>query len=222
MKLKSQFDGFEFDAYHATPKDARRGGLVLIQEIFGVTKGMRELADGFAEDGYEVLTPSLFDRCEAGFDVERDPAGYAKGVDYMKATPWDQALGDIQTCIDALQGPVFIAGFCYGGTAAWLAACRLTGLTAAACFYGGGISGFVDETPKIPVILNFGKFDSHITSEHWDKITAAHPDVPLFLYEGGHGFFAHDRPDYDPEPARLARLRTLQLFHRSASGRVEA
>jgi carboxymethylenebutenolidase len=222
MKLKSKADGFEFDAYHAAPKDARRGGLVLIQEIFGVNQGMRELAEGFAEDGYEVLAPSMFDRSEPGFDVGRDPPGMAKGVEYMKANTQDQAMGDIQACIDALNGPVFVAGFCYGGSMAWLAAARCTGLAGAACFYGGAISSLVDEQPKVPVILHFGKLDTHITSEHWDKITAAHPDVPLFLYEAGHGFFSHDRSDYNPEPAHLARLRTLQLFHQAASGKVEA
>jgi carboxymethylenebutenolidase len=222
MKLKSKADGFEFEAYHAVPTDARRGGLVLIQEIFGVTQGIRELADGFAEDGYEVLAPSMFDRQERGFDVERDAEGIAKGRGYMMANGWDNAMSDVQACIDALKGPVFITGFCYGGTVAWLAASRCTGLTAASCYYGGGISGLVDETPKIPVILHFGKKDAHITSEAWDKIGAAHPDIPLFLYEADHGFFSHDRPDYDPEPARLSRLRTLQLFHKAGSGKVEA
>ena len=219
MKLKSKADGFEFDAYHAAPKDARRGGLVLIQEIFGVTPGIRELADSFAEDGYEVLAPSTFDRSEPGFVTERTPEGIATGRGYMLAQSWDQTIGDIQACIDALNGPVFITGFCYGGTASWLAAARCTGLTAAACFYGGGISGLVGETPRIPVILHFGKRDAHITSEHWDTIAASHPDVPLYLYDADHGFFSRDRPDYDPEPANLARLRTLQLFHRAASGK---
>jgi carboxymethylenebutenolidase len=222
MKLKSKADGFEFEAYHVAPKDARRGGLVLIQEIFGVTQGVRELADGFAEDGYEVLAPQMFDRSERDFETPRTPEGVAKGRDYMVATGWDTAMGDIQACIDALNGPVFITGFCYGGTAAWLAACRCTGLTAASAYYGGGIAGFVGETPKVPVILHFGKRDAHITSEHWDAITAAHPDTPLFLYEADHGFFSHDRDDYAADPAHLSRLRTLQLFHQAASGKVEA
>jgi carboxymethylenebutenolidase len=222
MKLKSKADGFEFEAYHVAPKDARRGGLVLIQEIFGVTQGVRELADGFAEDGYEVLAPQMFDRSERDFETPRTPEGVAKGRDYMVAAGWDQAMGDIQACIDALNGPVFITGFCYGGTAAWLAACRCAGLTAASAYYGGGIAGFVDETPKVPVILHFGKRDAHITSEHWDAITAAHPDTPLFLYEADHGFFSHDRDDYAADPAHLSRLRTLQLFHQAASGKVEA
>jgi carboxymethylenebutenolidase len=222
MKLKSKADGFEFQAYHASPPDARRGGLVLIQEIFGVTQGVKELADGFAQDGYEVLAPSMFDRQEPGFATERTPEGVARGRGYVMANGWDNAMGDVQACIDALKPPVFITGFCYGGTIAWLAAARCTGLSGAACFYGGGIAGSASEQPKVPVILHFGKKDAHITSEAWDKITAAHPDVPLFLYDADHGFFSHDRPDYDPEPARLARLRTLQLFHQAASGKVEA
>jgi carboxymethylenebutenolidase len=222
MKLKSTADGFEFDAYHVSPKDARRGGLVLIQEIFGVTAGIRALADGFAEEGYEVLAPAMFDRSERGFDVARDGDGIAKGFAYMQAQTWDQSLGDVQACIDALDGPVFITGFCYGGTVAWLAAAKCTGLTAASAFYGGGIAGALDQGPKIPIILHFGKKDAHITSDHWDKIRAAYPDVPLYLYDADHGFFSEDRPDYDPEPARLARLRTLQLFHQAASGKVEA
>ncbi|MDB5434613.1 MAG: dienelactone hydrolase family protein [Phenylobacterium sp.] len=222
MKLKSKADGFEFEAYHVLPTDARRGGLVLIQEIFGVTQGIKDLADAFAADGYEVLAPSMFDRQEPGFDVLRDAEGIAKGRDYMLTNGWDNAMGDVQACIDALKGPVFITGFCYGGTVAWLAASRCTGLSAASCYYGGGIAGLVDETPKVPVILHFGKKDAHITSEAWDKIGAAHPDTPLFLYEADHGFFSQDRADYDPEPARLSRLRTLQLFHKAGSGKVEA
>ena len=103
-----------------------------------------------------------------------------------------------------------------------MAAAQCTGLKAAAAFYGGGISSALEHAPRIPIILHFGKKDAHITSEHWDKIGAAHPDVPLYLYDGDHGFFSHDRPDYDPEPANLARLRTLQLFHQAASGKVEA
>lgn len=222
MKLKSKADGFEFEAYHVAPKDARRGGLVLIQEIFGVTQGIRELADGFAEDGYEVLAPQMFDRAERDYESDRTAESFVKGRDYVGKVGFDNALGDVQACIDALVGPVFVTGFCYGGTVAWLAASRCTGLKAAACFYGGGISGLLADTPKVPTILHFGKKDAHITSEHWDKIRAAHPDVPLYLYDGDHGFFSHDRPDYDPEPARLARLRTLQLFHQASSGKVEA
>lgn len=220
MKLKSKADGFEFDAYHVKPQDARRGGLVLIQEIFGVTPGIRDLADSFAADGYEVLAPSMFDRAEPGFETERSPEGIAKGRAYAHQVGFDNAMGDVQACIDALQGPVFVTGFCYGGFIAWLAAVRCTGLSAASCFYGGLIADLASEQPKVPVILHFGKKDAHIPPEHWDRIRAAHPDIPLYLYDADHGFFSTDRAGYDPEPANLARLRTLQLFHQAGMGKA--
>ena len=59
IRLTSPYDGFSFEAWRARPNDARRGGLLLIQEIFGVTDHIRELADGFAEDGYEVIAPAF-------------------------------------------------------------------------------------------------------------------------------------------------------------------
>jgi carboxymethylenebutenolidase len=222
MKLKSKADGFEFEVYHAKPTDARRGGLVLIQEIFGVTPGIKRLADGFAEAGYEVLAPSMFDRCEPGFSVDRNPETMAKGVGYMRAVGFDNALGDVAACIEALAPPVFMTGFCYGGALTWLACGRLDGLTAGSAYYGGGIPDMLDDKPRCPIILHFGKKDAHIPAERRDLITARYPDIPMYLYDADHGFYSDDRPDYDPEPAALSKLRTLQLFHQAASGKVEA
>ena len=220
ITLKSRFDGFELTAYHAAPGNARRGGLVLVQEIFGVTKHIRELCDAFAEDGYEVIAPSFYDRLEPGFTAE----GYtedavARGVQFSQGTPWDQVAGDLQAAIDALDGPVFVTGFCWGGTASWLAACRCEGVTAASAFYGRRISELVDETPKVPIILHFGKTDASIPMERIDEIAARHPDIPIHLYDAGHGFVSDRRADYQPDSARLARLRTLQLFTRAAGGK---
>lgn len=222
--LVSQYDGKLVDAYHVAPTDARRGGLVLIQEIFGVTGHIRELADGFAADGYEVLAPSFYDRLEPGFAADYSPEAIAKGVEYSQATPWDQVAGDLQTAIDVLaeKGPVFVTGFCWGGAAAWLAACRCEGVTAASAFYGRRISELVDETPRCPVILHFGKSDASIPMDKVAEIEAKHPDAPVWLYDAGHGFVSDRRADYSPDAAALARLRTLQLFSRTAGGRGEA
>ena len=221
ITLKSRFDGFEFAAYHAPPRDARRGGLVLVQEIFGVTEHIRELCDGFAEDGYEVIAPSVYDRAEPGFTADYSPESIEKGRELSAAAPWDQVQGDLQAAIDALAGPVFVSGYCWGGAAAWLAACRCEGLSAAACFYGRRISELVDETPKVPTILHFGKADPTIPLEKVEEIRARHPDLPVYLYDAGHGFVSDRRADYDADSARLARLRTLALFSRSGGGRGE-
>lgn len=222
IRLKSQFDGFELDAWHEPPRNARRGGLVLIQEIFGVTDHIRELCDGFAEDGYEVIAPAFYDRLERGFAATYEADDVARGVEYSKATPWDQVAGDVQAAIDALKPPVFVTGFCWGGAAAWLAACRCRGLSAASSFYGRRISELVDETPQVPTILHFGKTDASIPMERVEEIREKHPELPIYLYDAGHGFVSDRRQDYSADNARLARLRTLQLFANNGGGRSES
>ncbi len=219
IRLKSRFDGFELDAYHVRPDDARRGGLLLIQEIFGVTDHIRELCDGFAADGYEVIAPSFYDRLERGFEADYSEASIQKGVQYSTATPWDQVAGDAQAAIDALKPPVFVTGYCWGGAATWLAACRCEGLAAAAGFYGRRISELVDETPKAPTILHYGKTDASIPMEKVEEVREKHPDTPIYLYDAGHGFVSDRRRDYHEDSARLARLRTLAHFARHGGGR---
>jgi carboxymethylenebutenolidase len=216
ITLTSAFDGFELAAYRVAPTDARHGGLVLIQEIFGVTDHIRELCDGFAADGYEVIAPSFYDRLEPGFEAGYEPDDVAKGVRYSQETPWDQVAGDLQAAIDALTPPVYVTGFCWGGAATWLAACRCEGVAAASAFYGRRISELVDETPRCPTILHFGKTDASIPMEKVEAIRDRHPELPVYVYPAGHGFVSDRRKDYDPDSARLARLRTLALFARTA------
>ena len=103
--------------------------------------------------------------------------------------------------------------------AAWLAACRCTGLSAASAFYGRRITELKDETPKVPIILHFGKTDASIPLERVEEIREAYTDVPVHLYEAGHGFFSDRRTDYHADSARLARLRTLALFSNNGGGR---
>ena len=221
IRLISAADGFAFDAYRAPPGNARQGGLVLIQEIFGVTDHIRELADGYAETGYEVIAPAFFDRLEPGFEADYGAEAVARGARYSQATPWDQVQGDLQAAIDALAGPVFVVGYCWGGTAAWLAACRCEGIAAASSYYGRRIPELLGETPRCPAILHFGKTDPSIPPETVARIGEAHPETPIYLYDAGHGFNSDRRADYSADCARLARLRTLQLFQRSSGVRSE-
>lgn len=222
LTLKSPLDGFEFSAYRARPADARRGGLLLIQEIFGVTDHIRELADGFAADGYETIAPAFYDRLEPGFAADYSPESIAKGVRYSQATPWDQVAADAQAAIDLLGPPVFVTGFCWGGAATWLAACRCRGLSAAAGFYGRRITELNSETPKVPTILHFGKADASIPMDKVAEIEQAHPEVDVYLYDAGHGFVSDRRADYNADSARLARLRTLAHFANNGGGRSSA
>ena len=221
IRLTSARDGFTFGAYHVAPADARHGGLVLIQEIFGVTDHIRALCDSFAEEGYEVIAPSLYDRLEQGFESGYGPEAVAKALAFSQTTPWDQVEGDLNAAIAALAGPVFVTGFCWGGTAAWMAACRCLGLSAASSFYGRRIPELLAETPACPTILHFGKTDRSIPPAVIDQIAAAHPDLMIHLYDAGHGFVSDRSADYSEDCARLARLRTLQLFQKASGARGE-
>jgi carboxymethylenebutenolidase len=221
ITLISSADGFAFPAYHAKPTEARRGGLVILHAMWGVTPHIRALSDSFAGEGYEVLTPSLLERWDAGFaDKDIDPARFAARDAAMAASGYgDACWPDVQAAINALEPPVSLIGFCFGGSAAWIAACRCEHLSAAACFYGGHIMLFRHETPRCPTILHFGRKDELIPSETVAAIEAAHPDLPIWLYDAGHAFVAPNA--YHEDSARLAMLRTRQLFHR-ASGAKEA
>jgi carboxymethylenebutenolidase len=219
LTLASPKDGFAFGAYRAPHDDARRGGLVLIQEIFGVTDHIRELADGFAADGYETLAPSLYDRQQRGFEAGYEREAVARARKLSEAAPWDEVAADLAACVAALAPPVFVAGYCWGGAATWLAACRCEGVAAASSFYGRRIPELVAETPRCPIILHFGGKDPAIPPETVEAIAAAHPDIPIYKYDAGHGFVSDRRADYDPDSARLARLRTLQLFSLHGGGR---
>jgi carboxymethylenebutenolidase len=219
ISLTSTGDGFVFGAYHAPPDDARRGGLVLIQEIFGVTDHIRELADGFAADGYETIAPSFYDRQQRGFEAGYDAESVAAGRRYSEAAPWDDVAADLAAAVIALAPPVFVAGYCWGGSATWLAACRCEGVAAASAFYGRRIPELLTEAPRCPIILHFGRHDPTIPSATVEQIAVAFPDIPIHQYEAGHGFFSDRRADYNADAARLARLRTLQLFALNGGGR---
>ncbi|NML07485.1 dienelactone hydrolase family protein [Sphingomonas sp. G-3-2-10] len=209
-------DGAEVAVYHAAPEGERRGGLVVVQEIFGVNSHIRSVCDGYAADGYEVLSPALFDREHPGFEVGYDSDGIAAGRHLARDThPFALTLADTQSCIDALagKGPVFITGYCYGGSVAWFAATRLAGLAAASCYYGSLIPDAADAEPDCPTICHFGRHDKGIPMAGVEKLIGAdHPNVEVFVYEAGHGFNCDQRADYDAASATLARARTLQLF----------
>ena len=222
VQLISARDGFRFAAYHAAPDDARRGGLVMLHAIWGVTPHLRALADDYAQGGYEVLVPSLFDRFQQGFaERDIDPGLMARQMGFGAATRWGaDVLDAVRAAIDALAPPVFAMGFCYGGTTAWLAAARCTGLAAVASFYGGQIVDHLAETPRTPTILHLGKSDELIPPEAVEAIRAAHPDLPVYLYDAGHAFVAPN--GFHDDSARLSKLRTLAHFSRNSGVRGES
>ena len=221
LTLTAVHDGFVFTAAHAHAQGPRRGGVIVIQEIFGLDRYVHEDVARWVDQGFEVVAPSMFDRQELGFVADHDPEGFEAGVKYAKANGPENAMGDIQACIDFLapRGPVFLVGYCYGGTMAWLAASRCKGLSAAASYYGGQVAGMAKFALSCPVIVHLGRKDPHIPADEVKAaIAAAHPEVAVHIYEAsGHGFNNDGRPDSDLADAQAARQLTLDLFLASAA-----
>ena len=216
FEQKTMSDGAEIAVYHAVPEGTRKGGLVLVQEIFGITEHIRELCEEYAADGYEVLAPALFDREHPGFEADYSGDGFARAIELARQIhPFDLSLADVQTCVDALApaGPVFVVGYCYGGSVAWVSATRMTGVAAASGYYGSMVPALSDEEPKVPVILHFGRHDSGIPMDGVEQVIAKDwPNATVYVYEAGHGFNSDRRKDYHEPSAELAKERTLELF----------
>jgi carboxymethylenebutenolidase len=202
------------------PTGSRRGGVIVIQEIFGLSDHVKEMTDRFGAAGYEAIAPSMYDRAAPGFVVQPKDvaAGLQRGIELATGNGPDNAMNDVGGVFDVLKksGKVCVTGYCYGGTMSWLAAARIDGLAAASCYYGGQIAQMVQLKPKCPTILHFGAKDEHIPLVGAvDKIKTAHPGVPVHVYDAGHGFARKNSADYDAASDKLAFERTLELFGKS-------
>jgi carboxymethylenebutenolidase len=213
-------DGHKFSAYEKTPSSgAVRGGLVVVQEIFGVNAHIRRIADGYAEDGYRVIAPAIFDRAERDVDLGYDKPDMDKGIALRKAISIDQMLLDIAAAIESLKGSgrIGVVGYCLGGSLAWLAACRLDGLSASVGYYGGMIAANLGETPRCPVMLHFGEDDGGIPMADVERIRASVDPgtVEVFAYKSaGHAFNRDGSANWRGESARVARERTVAFLRR--------
>jgi carboxymethylenebutenolidase len=211
-------DGHSFSAYEKTPSSGIvRGGLVVVQEIFGVNAHIRRVADGYAADGYRVIAPAIFDRAERGVDIGYEKADMERGFALRKAIPLDHMVADIAASVAALtsSGNIGVVGYCLGGSLAWLAAARVDGLAAAVGYYGGMIAAHLDDKPRCPVMLHFGAEDAGIPLSDVEKIkTASDPSlVQVFTYkDAGHAFNREGNAAWRAEPARVARERTIAFL----------
>ena len=209
-------DGHRLDAYLAEPETPASAAIVVVQEIFGVNGHIRSVADDYASEGFAAIAPALFDRMETGAELAYTPSDASRGMQMAATIGFEKALLDVSAAIDhpsRMPGikRVGVVGFCFGGTLAWLAATRLH-LAATVCYYGGQIARFAQEQPRCPVLMHFGSKDAHIPSSEREKIRTAHPKLPVFLYEAGHGFNCNQRKDYEPHSVALARDRSLDFL----------
>ena len=216
VKLRAS-DGHELDAYVAPPDGKPWGGLVVLQEIFGVNRHIRSVADRFAQEGFYSVAPALFDRAERNLELRDDNEGMQKGIGIAQKLNIDDAVKDVDAALayagKAAGKPAGVVGYCYGGTLAWLSATRLAP-AAAVGYYGGHIARFAGEEPRAPVMLHFGRHDSHIPESDVDQVRQAHPEVEIYWYDAGHAFNNETRASYNEKAAQEAMARTLAFFNR--------
>ena len=208
-------DGHAFGVYEALPEGDPRGGLVVIQEIFGVNAHIREVADGYAAEGYAALAPALFDRAERDVQLGYDATGMSRGMDLaFGRLDMEQTLRDLQATVEEAgkYGRTGVVGYCYGGLMTWLCACQLAGVSCASAYYGGGIAGNLDNQPKCPVVMHFGELDAHIPMADVERIRQALPGVDVHVYPADHGFNCDHRSSFHAPSAARARQRTLELL----------
>jgi carboxymethylenebutenolidase len=214
-------DGTVVPAYEARPAGTPKGAVVVIQEIFGVNSHIRNVVDGYAAEGYLAVAPATFHRVKPGVELGYAETDMGKGFGYktaVEALPAPGVMQDIQAAIahaaQASGGKVAIVGYCWGGLLTWRAACTLTGLSAAAPYYGGGVTTATEiaRQPRVPVMAHFADDDKWIPLDTVAAFKQAHPEVTVHTYAAHHGFNCDQRGAWHAPSAQLARERTLAFF----------
>jgi len=212
-------DGHEFQAWLSASPARPRGAVVVLQEIFGVNGHIRAVTDAFAAAGYTAIAPALFDRVRRGIELDYTPAEQQQGAGYRKQIAPEAALKDIAAAAAVVRhsGRTGVVGYCWGGTLAYLAACELP--LAAAVVYYGRVGDFLEKKPRCPIMYHYGAADHAIPLAEVERVRAAQPAAPVYVYEGaGHGFNCDQRDSYDVQAAALARTRTLDFLARHIAG----
>lgn len=209
-------DGFTLNAYRAAPAGTPRGGVVVIQEVWGLNHWIRSVVDRYASEGYLTIAPAMFDRVEYGYESDDySQAQFAVIGELMKKFDLAKAPLDVEAAVKAasVAGRVGITGYCFGGRVSWIAAHHGLGLAAASGYYGGGVPSYIDLAPTIPLEMHFGDKDTGIPLEQVEALKARHPGVGIHVYDGVHGFCNADRPgNFNETACRAASARTLAFF----------
>ncbi len=208
-------DQHRLGAYRADPAGQPRGGIVVLQEIFGVNRHIRSVCDRLAAAGFAAIAPALFDRYVPDFECGYTPDEVAKARQIIPKLDWDALVRDTQAAVEVLRsiGPVATIGFCMGGSVAFLSATRIAGVAGAVCYYGGQIIRFADETARCPVQMHFGAKDDHIPLTDVEAIRTKQPNAEIHVYAGaGHGFHCDERGSYQAESAKLAWSRAMAFL----------
>jgi len=206
-------DGFVLAAFKAGAGADRRGGLVILQEIFGLTDQLKSVARFFAQNGFDAIVPSLIDRAAPGTVVPFNEPDRAREL--MFAIPWEKTVQDIAASAKAVEGKggVSVLGFCLGGGLALRAAAELT-LASGVSYYGTRLGALLDKPPRCPMLFHFGATDTHSPPEVIEAVRKAIPAAETHVYQAGHAFANDARTTYVKDAAETAHARTLEFLRR--------
>jgi carboxymethylenebutenolidase len=199
-------DGFQLSAYQAAPAGTPKGGVVVIQEIFGVNSHIRSVVDRYASHGYLAVAPALFDRIEPGIELGYEEADIGKGIELARGkTDMGNAVADVRAAAAAVASTA-VSAIGSGDL-----------FSAASSYYGGGTPTLADQTPVVPMVMHYGELDHAIPLDDVRKLEAAWPGVTFHVYPAQHGFNCDQRGSYDAAAAALAEERTLAFFAQQLS-----
>lgn len=190
----------ELPVHRWLPPSGTGPGILLLQEIFGISSYIRSRAADLAAAGYVVHAPELYWRLTDGGLDEDAPDVLERGMALAGRLPWDEAVRDAQAALGALRsapevtGPVAIVGFCYGGGLGFAVAAQ-EAPNALVSYYGSALPTLLDLAPqvRVPSLHHFGTADTYIPLDVVGRVRQAvqqvGPQVELELYEGaGHAF----------------------------------
>ena len=191
-----------------------RGGVVVVQEIFGVNAHIRDVAARFARAGYTAIAPAFFDHVECGVELGYDEAGFKRGRELAGEIAMDTAVADVGSAADSIAsaGKLAVVGYCWGGTVAFVSGLRLK--LPAVSFYGSRNVNYLDEPASAPQQFHFGEQDGSIPPAAIEQHRRAYPNAEIHTYPAGHGFNCDLRKDFDAESSKLAWQRTLDFLSR--------
>lgn len=207
-------DGHKLDCWIEKADGTRHGGIVILQEIFGVTDQLKGVAKRYAALGYEVAIPALFDRREKNAVIPFNEG--PRGRELMLASDLKQTMTDIDAAVRALDGKIGVIGFCWGGGLAIHAAQALE-VACAVAFYGTRLPEYTGQPLKAPVLAHFGSTDDHVPPEIRAAAKEEWPEMEMHLYEAGHAFANDARPSFVPKAAALAHERTQAFLEKHLS-----
>ncbi len=211
MTTLTAADGFSLEAFHAAPRQNSKGGLVVLQEIFGLTDQLKGVVRAYAREGYDTIFPCVYDRVAPGTVVPFSEPN--QGRDMAYGLDLDKVMLDVAAAVERVRGPhgVSVLGFCWGGGVIVGAAAELD-LRGAIAFYGTRLPTYLDRKPKCPLQFHFGATDPNSPPETIEAVRKAFPAAETYIYEAGHAFANDARPTYVADAAEAAVKRALAFL----------